>query len=48
VPAFFFFFVFASVDLLKYKGHRDEIGRFGVLGCNYIPAREEWRKIFTV
>lgn len=32
------------VGLLKDKGCEDEIERFGVLGCNYTPAREEWHK----
>lgn len=41
IPAFPF------LALLKDKGHKDEIERFGMLGCNYTPAREEQHKIFT-
>lgn len=41
IPAFPF------VGLLKDKGREDEIERFGMLGCNYTPAREEQHKIFT-
>lgn len=42
-----FFFFFSFVGLLKDKGCKDEIEWFGILRCNYTPAREEQHEILT-